>query len=158
VLGVVGHDLELVAAECAVELDLAARSVAVQIAARSVRVVDAVERGRRKPGALSADDKRKVDRQVAEEVLHAGRFPSIAFRSTHVDATPNGYRVRGRISLHGVEREIAFDAERRGDRIEAEITLHQPDFGIAPFKAFAGALRVHADVIVRVSLEPVEQA
>jgi hypothetical protein len=34
----------------------------------------------------------------------------------------------------------------------AEIKLHQPDFGIKPFTAALGALKVKPDVVVRVSV------
>jgi len=63
-----------------------------------------------------------------------------------------GYRVEGRLTLHGTERGITLLARRRGERLEAEVSLHQPDFGIRPFKAFGGALKVRPDVVVRVSL------
>jgi hypothetical protein len=33
-----------------------------------------------------------------------------------------------------------------------ELKLHQPDFGIKPFSAALGALRVKPDVMIRVSV------
>ena len=37
-------------------------------------------------------------------------------------------------------------------RLVAEVRLHQPDFGITPYRALLGALRVRADVLVSLSI------
>jgi hypothetical protein len=39
-----------------------------------------------------------------------------------------------------------------GDRWVTDLKLHQPDFGIKPFSAALGALKVKPDVIIRVSV------
>jgi hypothetical protein len=41
---------------------------------------------------------------------------------------------------------------REGERLATSVRLHQPDFGIAPYRAMLGALRVKADVVVRASV------
>ena len=41
---------------------------------------------------------------------------------------------------------------RDGDRLRAEVTIHQLAFGIRPYTALLGTLRVRPDVIVRLSV------
>jgi hypothetical protein len=39
-----------------------------------------------------------------------------------------------------------------GDRWVAEMNIHQPDFGIKPYTAALGALKVKPEVMVRISV------
>jgi polyisoprenoid-binding protein YceI len=147
-LSAVGHDVELRATEFVVDLDAGALSVRARIPARAIEVVDAVEDRERQPGKLSAKDKAQINANIANDVLEAARFPVIEFVSTRIEPAPEGYRVHGRLSLHGQSRELTFMAKRRGALLSAEVGIHQPDFGIQPYRALGGTLRVRPDVSV----------
>jgi hypothetical protein len=54
--------------------------------------------------------------------------------------------------MHGKARSIQTSIRADGDRWVAEVTVHQPDFGLKPYTAALGALKVKPDVIVRVSV------
>jgi hypothetical protein len=43
-------------------------------------------------------------------------------------------------------------ARRSGARLSGEVVIHQPDFGIEPYRALGGALRVRPDVSVEFDL------
>jgi YceI-like protein len=145
-LSAVGHDLELRAGEFSVDVDAAALSVNARFTARAIEVVDAVEDRERRPGKLSAKDKAQIHDNLVNDVLEAARFPVIEFHSSAVEPRADGYSVRGRLSLHGVTRELTFAATRRGARLSGEVGIHQPDFGIEPYRALGGALRIRPDV------------
>ncbi len=98
-------------------------------------------------GEITAGDQTTIERNIVEDVLEAKRYPEIRFRSTRIA----GLHVEGTLSLHGRERPIAFDVREEGDRRIAEVRLHQPDFGIKPYRAMLGTLRIRPDVLVRVS-------
>jgi hypothetical protein len=152
VLSAIGHDLELAVDRYEIDVEEAPLRVRASFDAGSLRVLGAIKGGALLAGELSTGDRAQIDRQVAEEVLEAGRHPQIEFASTQVGPAADGYRVRGLLRLHGAERPIAFSARRSGGRLEAEVVLHQPDFGIKPYRAFGGALRLHPDVRVRIRL------
>ena len=38
------------------------------------------------------------------------------------------------------------------ERQQLELTLHQPDFGITPYRAMLGTLKIRADVQIRVTV------
>jgi hypothetical protein len=51
-----------------------------------------------------------------------------------------------------VSRPLSATARREGERLVCAVRLSQPDFGIRPYKAFLGALKVQAEVRVELSL------
>jgi polyisoprenoid-binding protein YceI len=150
-LSAFGHDLVLRvhAFEIAVETPPAVRA---RFDPASLRVAAALRDGRPVPGAPSADDAQDIERTIREKVLKVERFPEIRFASSAVSSQGAERDVRGVLTLCGTSREIAFTARPDGERLTAEVWLHQPDFGIRPYSAFLGALRVKADVLVRVAV------
>ena len=70
----------------------------------------------------------------------------ITFESTSIEGAADRYSVRGRLALTGRVREIALVVRREGDDLRLDFALHQPDFGIAPFRALGGGLRLAPDV------------
>lgn len=153
-LSAAGHDLELGVADYAIEIVESGQQIDGTFAARSVYVIGAVDRnGQLRPDTPSAPDKATIDRHVAEDVLETERYPTIEFHSDRIDALGGGaYRVEGRLRLHGRERPLRFDVASRGDRLVADIVLNQTDFGIRPFRAFAGALRIQPELRVHIAL------
>jgi polyisoprenoid-binding protein YceI len=95
---------------------------------------------------------REIEATIAGTVLQAGSFPEIRFASTAVSRREGGYDLLGSLSLRGVTRPLALPVAHEGDRLVAVATVHQPDFGIRPYRAMMGTLRVKADVVVRVSV------
>lgn len=153
------HDLHLEVGRFALEIADDQRSVSATFEPASIRVIAAVVGGRDDHGVLSAGDREKIRGNLLEEVLETKRFPEIRFRSTRAHATPGGLRIEGELSLHGTTRKVeALAVESPGSgpaarRWTCELSLHQPDFGIKPYTAALGALRVQAGVKIRVSTE-----
>ena len=151
-LSMVAHDLELRVTRLTVEVDEAARTVAATVDPTSLRVVQALRDGRPLPDALGANDRAQIERSIAGDVLQAARFPEIRFVSTAVADAPGGFRVTGTLVLCGREQTVVVPVRRDGNVAVAEATLHQPDFGIRPYSAMLGALRVKPDVAVRLTV------
>jgi polyisoprenoid-binding protein YceI len=147
-----GHDLELAVTRFDVEVDETARTVHARFDATSLRVERALRDGVPLADGLSASDRLAIEDHVRKDVLDAGRYPEVRFRSTRVVDVADGFDVRGVLALHGRERDVAVALRRTGERYAADVRLHQPDFGIRPYSALLGAIRVKPDVIVRLSL------
>lgn len=91
--------------------------------------------------ALSTANKVR-DKKMRETHLDVARYPEIIFRSTRIDAIAPTLRpgetqelgVSGLLSLHGVEKRIAFSVQavRNGNslRVTGEVPLKLSDFGI----------------------------
>ena len=138
----VGHDLCLRVERFAVEVtgEPTSPSILARFDAASLRAT----------GAVSPADARKIERDAADAVLAARRFPTIEFRSTRVVRDGDRARIDGALTLHGATRTLAVDAVADADAWRAEVRLDQRDFGIKPFSAMLGTLRVRADVLVAI--------
>jgi YceI-like protein len=152
-LSAMGHDLALRVADFTLEVG---EGLAIRASCRtdSVRVVGVLRRGDTSSvdeSQPSASDRQSIERNVAQDILEAGKYPQATFRSTKVEPAGDRYRIAGLLDLHGVVKEVTFTAERRGDRAVARLTLNQPDFRIKPFRAMMGALRVKPEIVIEVS-------
>jgi polyisoprenoid-binding protein YceI len=145
VLSAAGHDLKLRTEKFEIEAD--ASSVRARFDPASLRVAAAMRGGREEPAALSERDRRDIERSCAREVLESHRFPEITFTSSEVRPGT----VRGTLSLHGRELTGEFAIERVQGRAVAEVEIDVRRFGIRPFTAMLGALRVSPMVRVVVT-------
>ena len=108
--------------------------------------------GRDDPSTLSKGDKKKIYDNVTKDVLRARKHPEIRFDSTNVVERGEGFAVEGTLQMYGKSRNIQTSVRADEGRWVAEVKVHQPDFGIKPYKAALGALKVKPDVVVRVSV------
>jgi hypothetical protein len=151
-LSAIAHDLEIRVTRFEVDVGEDPLSVQATFDASSLRVVGAVHDGAVQPGTLGDSDREKIEHNIVADVLHAGEHPSIQFASTAISPEGDGYRIAGTLTLHGRARPVSFQARPHGDRMVAEVRLHQPDFGIKPYSALLGALKIKSDVTVRCTL------
>jgi polyisoprenoid-binding protein YceI len=151
-LASVGHDLHLRAARATFTFDLAAGTLDAVIDAAAIAVVCAREGDRDAPGALSESDRRKIDAALRDDVLCARRHPEVRVRARF---TREGDRVTldGTLSIASVERPLRAEARLEGGRWCLAHTVDQRDFGIKPFSALLGALKVRRDVTVRLAID-----
>ena len=153
-LSAVAHDLKMRVTQFDLAWDGA--TLTARFEPNSLRVVNALKRGRENAEALSDDDKAKIEQSIVSDVLHAQRYPTIEFRSTEVVAEDKGFRIKGDLTLHGVTRRISPKVSLRGDRWVAQVSINQPDYGIKPFTAMLGTLKVKPKLRVRVSVAAAE--
>jgi polyisoprenoid-binding protein YceI len=149
-LSAMGHDLEIRVTSFAIEVDDARGAVTATFDPSSLEVEHALDAGRPAPNALGPRDRRKIQANVRKDVLHPDRHPEIRFESGRIERSGDRHRVEGELTLHGVGRPIAFDVVERDGRFEAEVPIRQPEFGITPYRAPLGVLKVKPEVLVRV--------
>ena len=146
------HDLKLQVERFSIEVDESDRSIEATFDPSSISVVCAQVDGRDDPSTLSKGDKKKIYDNVTKDVLRVRKFPEIRFDSTSVVERGDGYAVQGTLQMHGKSRGIQASIRAEGSRWITELRLHQPDFGIKPYTAALGGLKVKPDVLVRVSV------
>jgi YceI-like protein len=144
----VGHDLKLRCERFEIALDEA--GIRARFDAASLRVVAAQVRGKDDLRALSERDRREIEATIAREVLDARSHPAIEFRAKPATLSPEP-AIEGTLSIRGIERPMTLKPRRESDRAVIETLLHQPAFGMRPYTAMLGALRVQPDVRVRIS-------
>jgi len=129
-----GHDLELLVTRWEGELE-AGVSASLTADSTSLRV----QKGEGGMIPLGESDKDNIHQTIDDEVLKRG---DIAFRSTSID----GARVQGDLTIGSTTRPVSFELAE--EPLAATITLTQSDFGMKPYSALFGALKVHDDVVV----------
>lgn len=146
-LSKVAHDLKI--RVTSFELSVEEGSVKGTFDPTSLRVVCARKDGRDDPSALSESDKAKIEENIRKDVLETKRHGTITFVSSEVALEGDRATVKGELTLHGVTRPITAQVTREGDSWTTEVPLRQPDFGIKPFSAMLGTLKVQPEVRVR---------
>lgn len=154
-----GHDLKLAAGRFRIVVDgvdgaagESARRIEASCEAASLHVVCSLRDGRDAPGELSAGDLDDINHKLQRDVLDVARHPTVQLTATAEPAPDGGYRLTGTLTLHGTSRPIAVAVRRSEQHLIAELSVHQPDFGIRPFSTGLGALKVAADVRVQVRI------
>lgn len=141
----IAHDLRIRVKSFWIEAD--EQRIRAEFDVRSLEVETAMKDGR-PHDALAPADKEKIRATIAGDVLHTTRHPTVSFESESFDADS----VRGTLKLHGTSRPLSFRIEKSGGERKIRVTLHQPDFGIEPYRAALGALKLKPDVIVELTL------
>ncbi|HEV8320180.1 MAG TPA: YceI family protein, partial [Myxococcota bacterium] len=160
VLSPVGHDLFLDVRrfEGRVQVEDAARAdveVTMDAAAVTVRCARRGEEELR--DALSASDLADIGRRLQAEVLRAARHPRIVFRAERVSsgAGPRGLLLPGTLTLAGRPAAVLVELEQpeaAEPRFLLRCRMRQTAFGIEPYRALLGALRVRDEVLLRGAL------
>jgi polyisoprenoid-binding protein YceI len=144
-----GHDLTLEArawhGTAVVDTsDPAGCSVAVSVEAGSLQVREGT--GGVKP--LSASDRAEIEKTFRTKVLHTAEHPEIAFRSRQVAGTPEAFTVEGDLTIMGVTQPLTIQGKLADGRAQGSATVTQSRWGIRPYSAFFGALKLKDDVQV----------
>ncbi len=150
VLSAVAHDLKIRVGKGTVEVG--EDSVEASFDPKSLSVVCARKDGRDSPGTLSAGDKKKIEGNIGKDVLHTKKHSEIRFVSTAITRDGDRATITGDLTLHGKTKSITANAAKKGERWETEVSIHQPDFGIKPYSAMLGALKVQPTVKVQLSV------
>lgn len=151
-LSAVAHDLRLHADRFDLEVDRASHRVRMRVDASSLRV-DGIMRGERlDPAGMAEDERAKVEEIVRTQILHSDRYPEITLNGWLEDEGSDSGTMQGDLTLHGVTRSVESRLRSEDGRVIAEIVLHQPDYGLRPYSAMFGAMRVRAQVRVVVEV------
>ena len=139
-----GHDLLLHVTRWNATLDLGdLPRVALDADATSLRVREGTG-GMQK---LGDEDRANIEKTIDDEVLSRR---AIGFRSTRVERSGHRLHVEGDLTLARATRPIAFELELAGDRIAGAAVVKQTEWGMKPYSALFGALKVADEVRVEI--------
>lgn len=142
-----GHDLLIEVTTWQATLDLEADpALTLSADSHSLRVLQ----GTGGVKGLDDDDKANIAQTIDDEVLE-GR--PIEFRSSGVErrSDGSGLGVQGELALGDGRGPVSFELAVRDGRLTGEATVKQTAFGIKPYSALFGALKVADEV--RVAIE-----
>lgn len=151
--GMAGHDLTIEVGAWSGELTVADEGtpsdLTVKLDLTSLRVIAGT--GGVKP--LTDRDRREIV-VTARKVLGVDRHPEATFTaSTFEPGSDGGGFIQGMLTLGGISRQIKLQVSSTGgDNFHATASVRQSEFGIKPYTAFLGALKVSDAVGVEVDV------
>lgn len=102
---------------------------------------------------LSAGDRAEIAK-TASRLLNVDSARWARFTSTSVTSTADGGSVEGTLTLNGASGSLNVDVQEAGPSSwRGSATVVQSSFGIQPYRAFFGALRLADPVTVGVEIE-----
>ena len=109
--------------------------------------------------ALSDKERGEILKNIAKKVLSTDRHPEIRFASTSVQVTDSGtVDADGDLTLAGttkpVQVRINLEDPAGQPTLTATMPLVQSDFGIKPYSAMMGALKVADEVTIEARARP----
>jgi hypothetical protein len=148
-----GHDLliEVTSWRGALEIggDPVRPSVTLSADGGSFRVL----KGKGGIQSLGEDDKEGIKQTIDDEIL---RESAIEFRSTDVDVDSDAQhvRVRGELELLGRTAPVEFELNLEQDgHLTGSARIRQTDWGIKPYSALFGTLKVADEVVVTIEAD-----
>jgi len=146
----IAHDLCFSVDNLDVKLD--GKSGEAEIDPMRIRLLGAKRNDVVDPKVLSAGDRKRVLANLRNDVLNVAKFPQISYRWRLELLTPTTVTLQGSLSLHGVERPLVFRGAVDGDIARLTARFDQRDFGIVPFRAAFGALKVHPELRIELTV------
>ncbi|WP_314178427.1 YceI family protein [Streptomyces winkii] len=149
-----GHDLTIEVTRWTGDVevdaaDLARSSVTVTAETGSLNVLEGV--GGLKP--LTDSDRADIKQTIAAKILRPAEHPAITFTSTGVAGSPESFTVTGDLTIMGATRPVTLEGRLDGDgHVRGSATVVQSTWGIKPYSAFAGALRLADEVVIEFDL------
>lgn len=151
-LSAVGHDLAFRVQRWSLTLDPEEERIEGTFDGTSLEVLGAVKDGVVDPGVLSAKEQAEVLENIRKYVFKGFRPAEIAFEAEDVEFDEDAIEGEGTLLIPPGRHAVQFEASVEDGSALCKVRLHQPDFGIVPFKALMGALKIQPDIEVWVTV------
>ena len=141
-----GHDLVIEATRWQAEVTVATdrpedTTVSVEVDVDSLAVREGLG------GVKPLTDKDRADiKNTVRDILDSAGHPKIRFDSTSVSRSAGSVAVEGDLTIRGETQPVRVTAEIIDDRVRGSATVAQTRWGIKPFSAFLGALKLADEV------------
>jgi polyisoprenoid-binding protein YceI len=116
-------------------------SVTVEVQVNSLEVREGT--GGVKP--LTDADRAEIKKTLGE-VLHAAQHPTITFRSKRVDGSAGSFACDGELTIMGVTLPVMVQGRVTDGRVVGGASVVQSRWGIRPYSAFFGTLKLSDEV------------
>jgi len=71
---------------------------------------------------------------TSDKWFDAEQYPSIEFQSTKFSKTDEGYKVSGKLKMHGVEKEVTIPFSFKNDVFVSNFSVNRLDYGVGTMK------------------------
>ncbi len=146
-----GHDLTIEVTRWSAQVDVPTPDVTTS----SVHVEADTDSFEVREGAggvlpLSDADRVEIEDAIRDKILFPDRYPAITFTSTAVHASGDELAIDGDLTIMGVTQPITARVRLDGGTVHGRAAVTQTTWGIKPYSAFFGALRLADEVAVEI--------
>lgn len=149
-LSAVGHDLELRVRRFSLLVEDG--NITGEFDGTSLEVVGALDGDAVVPGKLSDKDQRDILDNIRKSVFAGLQPAQITFECADFEQDEDGIEGTGTLTIPPRSRALRFRVEAEDGRARCLVRLHQPDFGITPYKAPLGVLKIKPELEVRIEV------
>lgn len=143
------HDLALRMDQFQVTLD--GERVTAVMPLDGLEVLGPVEGGVVQADRYDAAQRAEVKRTMHVDVLNSARYPTARYAGRAI-AEGAGFHVDGQLELAGRTTMLSFDVRREGDVYRARFEIPPSRWGIQPYKALLGAIKLKDSVRIELAL------
>jgi polyisoprenoid-binding protein YceI len=120
--------------------------------------------------SVTTREPKRDEHLKSPDFFDVAQYPVITFKSTKVEKGPQGLRVKGDLTLHGVTRPVALDVQGPTQEVKdpwgniragasATAKINRKDFGMSFNKTLdSGGLVVGDEVAIAIDVELVKKA
>jgi polyisoprenoid-binding protein YceI len=119
-------------------------------------------------GSIDTREDQRDTHLRSADFFDVEKYPSITFESTRIEGTPESFTAHGRLTIHGVTREVALDGSFEGRTDDpwagirvgysAYTQVNRKDFGLTWNAALeTGGVVVGDDVRIELNVEAILQ-
>jgi hypothetical protein len=144
-LSPVAHDLQLSLDRW--DLTREGTDIIFEARSQSLEIDGPIVRGKLEPRGISDKDRKKIKRNILDTVLLSRTHPMVIFRGSQ-----QGAELRGELRLRGQTLPLVIPITHSGDQLQGQVEIQPTRWGIAPFKALAGAIKLQDRVRIEFSI------
>lgn len=149
----IAHDLRLHIEPEGVQIQRSGEQVSAAIDPDRFIVDGAMKKSQLDRDALTPRDRNKIVDTIRGEILKTREHPMIRFEGKVLAQGEHVLEVDGELELAGVRAPLGFVATREAGRVKARVTLRPTVWGVRPYKALAGAIRLQDRVVVELDVD-----
>lgn len=146
-LSKLAHDLRLSVQRF--EISARGTEISAHFAPGSLRIDGVMKDGKLLRNEPSESDRRKIRDNIMQDVLRTADYGDVRFEGRSSSREPP-FTVVGDLTMCGVTRPLSVLLMVRGERLVGELELTPSQWGIKPFRALGGTLKVQDRIRVAV--------
>lgn len=101
---------------------------------------------------LSARDKQQIEDTIRSEILCSEQHPRVELQADITMDARNVLELQGELRVRGRAQPVRLRLEQQGDHLHGAVELTPSAYGIAPYKALGGAIKLQDRVRVQVDI------
>jgi hypothetical protein len=152
-LSSLGHDLKLSINQFEIHITQKDPRVTASFSMNSIKVDCAIKDKVERDNLLNTKDCTEIQKNINNKVLPLTEKTKLAvFTSTDIQQLDEDYRIIGYLQLNNHRCAVDLRAKIDSDWIVVDYELYQPDYGIKPFSAMLGAIKIKPEIRIVLTL------